>query len=625
MSGGNNSLEEWLNAADKSVVFNIIKPAGIIDTFPKAEHPLLAAATIKTDLRLLIKFLKVDLNKVPAGKRKDSAQSYKTAAKTWLLLHRAGTPGPIRKVQVWWRALVATATQHVLQCLTELNLLDKHEKRLYSGHGQQVGPVSMTIYDAAKLKLHSLVHTLVADDPLSPSEDEEDVISRYCRTQMGLSRAPTSTDKLQEYNRMQQDTKRSLARFREILNHTILWFSTLFCHRETLEHMKNLHSAHVRKNSTLEDDADPEIFTADSTLYRYLLNECSVDNEDLIRGLKNSVEKLVRKRKLTPLRWLREIVPKIQEINDLSTVPLTQAEETKLWKKTWGKNLNVEEIQALLTWKEINDYPDDKWNQIRRFRDGDFDTLVMEEFLTLTQQEFKANYEPEDAVLKYNREHYQSVLHLDPSEISYSPASTKPVEKASKQAPQPSKKSRPPKEQTLRKRKVPELKRTRPAKLLQGATLPPHLRCSNQYCIDKGYDVNHTFANCRSKHKKVGGNSSYNHMSASNTATSQRASAHSPYAKPRDSPSHYGKGRGKGKGKGKGKRPPCRHCGGYCKPGQCPVLNNRNSHNKNVTDRLHSAPGVQARFQKSFYTPELKTLASTVVAGYDLPSVCLSA
>ena len=111
---------------------------------------------------------------------------------------------------------MATATQHVIQCLTELKLLDKYEKRLYSGHGQQVGPVSMTIHDAAKLKLHSLVQTLVADDPLSPSENEEDVISKYCRTQMGLSRDPTSTDKLQEYNRMQLHTHHRITHTRII-------------------------------------------------------------------------------------------------------------------------------------------------------------------------------------------------------------------------------------------------------------------------------------------------------------------------------------------------------------------------------------------------------------------------
>ena len=285
-----NDIDFWLSAASKSTAFQAMVPQVQSDTYPKAEHPTLAAATgIPTDFLILVKFCKIDTNKVPAGHKRERAIQYKQAAKPYLMLHRKSLPGPRREIELWWRAIVPTATQHVITMLTHLNLLDKQEKRLYSGDGDHIGTVSMSIHDAAQLKLHSIVHSLVADNPLSPSEDEETLVQEYCRGQLGLGDSdPEDANNIAKLQIYVANITRSLARFRGILNHQLLYLTTTLCHRETLESFKNLHSAHVRSNSALAQGEAPATFTADVIL-KHLLEECSVSNDELINGYKIDV------------------------------------------------------------------------------------------------------------------------------------------------------------------------------------------------------------------------------------------------------------------------------------------------------------------------------------------------
>ena len=98
---------------------------------------------------------------------------------------------------------------------------------------------------------------------------------------------------------------------------------------------------------------------------------------------------------------------------------MSNQEEIKLWKKTWGRNINMTEITLILNWKELTSLSATKWKKIQKFRTGEFDTNVMEEYLTDMQSQFKNDYEPDAEVIKYNIEHYRDDLHLKPSEISY--------------------------------------------------------------------------------------------------------------------------------------------------------------------------------------------------------------
>ena len=411
------SITDWLDAARKSTVFAAISPATTVDTYPKAEHQLLATSLTVTDLRLLLKFVKVDPHKLPAGSERDEASRFKTQAKSWLMLHIPPTKGPVRKVETWRQALLPIATQHVITLLAELNLLDKNEKRLYSGDADHPGTLSMTVHDAAKLKMSSIVQSLVADAPLAPAEHEDLQVLIYCKGQLNIVGEPTDANKLNQLQTYVANIKRSLVRFRELLNHTIMYVSTILCHKETLEHVRNLHSAHVRSNAALAAGETPRIFTAD-TLYHYMIDKCSVDNEDLIRLYKTNLEKLFRKNKVTPLQWLRQYEPLVHELSNLKQAPLSKTEEQKLWKTSWGRNLNLNETTLLFNLKDIYNFPAAKWKKIVRFRDGEFDTPIMEEFLTLTQQEFKSSFEPDAGVLKYNYEHYKT-KQFDPKLLVY--------------------------------------------------------------------------------------------------------------------------------------------------------------------------------------------------------------
>ena len=80
-------LSDWLDASDKSSAFSAIRPTDHVDRFPKKDHPTIAQADTKTDLRLIFKFLRLDINKLPLGsKDRKRAESVKTLSKSWLLL-----------------------------------------------------------------------------------------------------------------------------------------------------------------------------------------------------------------------------------------------------------------------------------------------------------------------------------------------------------------------------------------------------------------------------------------------------------------------------------------------------------------------------------------------------------
>ena len=612
------SMTDWLDAARKSTVFAAISPVTAVDTYPKAEHPLLATSTTMTDLRLALKFVRLDCNKVPAGSERDDALRFKAQAKSWLMLQRPSTKGPVRKVETWWQALLPIASQHVISLLAELSLLDKYEKRLYSGDTDHIGTLSMTVHDAAKLKMNSIVQSLVADNPLAPSDNEDLEVLIYCKGQLNIVGEPTDANKLNQLQTHVANIKRSLVRFRELLNHTIMYVSTILCHKETLEHMRNVHSTHVRSNANLNEGETPRIFTADA-LYHYLVDKCSVDNEDLIRLYKTKLEKLYRKNKVTPLQWLRQYDPLVHELKTIQGVPLSQTDEKKLWKKSWGRNLTLNETTLLFTLKDIYNFPAAKWSKIVRFRDGEFDTPTLEEFLTLTQQEFKPTFEPDNGVLRYNYEHYKS-KQFDPQLLVYSNTKRKdqPTDTKSKQ-----KLGRPPK--ATRNKRVDKLKRqnasrpARHAKLLQGGALPSHLQCTNQYCVQRNIAHNHTYSTCRNKDKQVTAIPTQSSSASRNSLRAQRPSHHASQRPPRNAfdKQHKGKGRNS-----PNSRFPCRICGGTHPYGQCPVLNSRKANTSNVHTRIATAPLAQTRMRQTFYTQELQHLAKTVISGYDLPNVC---
>ena len=615
------SMTDWLDAARKSTVFAAISPITASDIYPKAEHSLLATTTTMTDLRLVLKFVRLDGNKIPAGSERDDALRFKAQARSWLMLHRPSTKGAVRKVETWWQALLPIASQHVISLLAELNLLDKNEKRLYSGDADHIGTLSMTVHDAAKLKMNSIVQSLVADNPLAPSDHEDLEVLIYSKGQLNIVGEPTDPNKLNQLQTYVANVKRSLVRFRELLNHTIMYVSTVLCHKETLEHMRNLHSAHVRSNANLTEGESPRIFTAD-TLYDYLKEKCSVDNEDLIRLYKTNLEKLYRKNKVTPLQWLRQYEPLVHELNNLKGTALSKTDEQKLWKKSWGRNLTLNETTLLFNLKDIYNFPANKWKRIARFRDGEFDTPIMEEFLTLTQQEFKPVFEPDAGVLKYNYEHYKN-KQFDPKLLVY----TTTKQPDHKQAGSKSKSKTGSQPKSTRNKRVDKSKQrsasriSRHAKLLQGGALPPHLQCTNPYCVQRNIARNHTYATCRNKDKQVftpadtatsaQRNSTRTHRPLSNHGALQKSSRNT----------HDKQQKGKGRNS-HNSRYPCRICGGTHPYGQCPVLNSRKANTSSVHTRIATAPAAQQRLRQTFYTQDLQHLAKTVISGYDLPNVC---
>ena len=139
---------------------------------------------------------------------------------------------------------------------------------------------------------------------------------------------------------------------------------------------------------------------------------------------------MYRKARQTPLVYLRAYFPFIHEINQLTDRPLTDAEEGLLWKETWGENINMEEtilFNVLSTTISSKLFDAKKWTKIKNYREGKFDTDLMEEFLQLVQIHFKVDnkpfpeskdFYPDDVVRQKNRLRY-SPMQMDPNEINY--------------------------------------------------------------------------------------------------------------------------------------------------------------------------------------------------------------
>ena len=618
-------LSDWLDASDKSSAFSAIRPTDDVDRFPKKDHPTIAQADAKTDLRLIFKFLRLDTNKLAQGsKDRKRAEQVKTLSKSWLLLLRQSAKGPIRSIELWWRALVPTCAAHVLQCLQQLNLLSKVEKNLYKGdHTSHVGALSMNVTDAAKQKLHGIVHSLIADSPLNPVPNEDLKVQKYCLTNMGLSAPPDDPNKSAALQQMEDELSASLIRFRELVNHTIMWAMTELCHKETVDHFKSLHKKHLRENASANPE-DIELFTA-QVLYGYLENSCSVDNIKLIEGHRAVIKKIHRKARETPLVYLRRYFPFIHEINQLTDRPLSDEEEGALWKETWGENINMDEtilLNVLSTTINSKLFDSKKWTKIKNYREGKFDTDLMEEFLQLVQIHFKVDnksfpeskdFYPDDVVRQKNRLRYSS-MQMDPNEINYE------AKKSASLAPTKAKFSNPritPKKVAKSYSTKAQTKNTRRYPKPQGANslltrrasapLSTHMWCSNAFCVARGNHKNHALADCRSRGRKPDNGSS-------GGRSSNQASPHQNRTFRNNQSS-------KGKPSWGAPSKKCSICAGPHETSACQIVRNRRAEQKKRVNRL-ATPAMATRMAKAFYTPELRSIVGTLSDNYDLPFVC---
>ena len=73
---------------------------------------------------------------------------------------------------------------HVLALQQELQSATSVEKGLFSA---EIGLLSMAPAARADQRLHSIVNSSVADNPLAPGADEETAIQAYCLAKMNLT------------------------------------------------------------------------------------------------------------------------------------------------------------------------------------------------------------------------------------------------------------------------------------------------------------------------------------------------------------------------------------------------------------------------------------------------------
>ena len=590
-------LKALLAAARSSNAFDVLQPVNalVVDTYPCRNHSMLVGAEDKvtTGLSLLIQFL--NTNQKSVGKQLDEKSSeefrtYKAKSAGYRLHHRVSQKAPVETVNRWWKAILALATEHVVLSMNALSLFSKQEKALFQASGQHVGQLSMSMHDAAKYRLHSIVNRLVADNPLSPGEDEAEDVTNYCLAQLGLSPNPTGSE-ASKLHKLVGEISKSLIRFREYLNHTVLWATTVFCHKETVQHFKNLHAQHARANST-RTEGELQPFTA-WPIYEYLVQECSVDNDELVEQYKIRLDKMVRKNNVTLLQWLQEFENLVHQVTELTEESIDPKLETKLWKLTFAENINFDELTDIATAKRAIGYSASQWKKVAKFKNGVFDQAVLRDFLTVTQTYLTRPFVPDRLVKQNNIARFRRKGH-NPSEICYGVEPPKKPAKGSKEVPKTVKGSKPQKAKAARGKKPTTAASRKPPAAIR-STAPKHLWCTNPACVLRKIQHTHTTANCLRR-------------SAPRPQSSwSRSTAPSAKSNPSYDPSSKALPRA------------CKICGNTHPYGQCPVLLQRRNE---VTARLNKSAPVKSKLSKSFYNDELMAIATNVATAYDLPDIC---
>ena len=627
-------VTEWLTAARQS--HSAPPSASARETaeqarFPREEHPHLRAAKAKTDLRKAIYFRNYTPKKPPV-EDKEATERYtqlleiKKVYNRWTLTHRVTSKGPLRTLELWWSTLLADCAKHVTELMIETGLAGAADKLLMKGDIETTNALSSTSAAAVGRKLHGVVITLLADHPLEPAPPDEQgedaekkAVKAFCELQLGMTnpKKESSKGKLQATIR---EVTTSLIRFRELLNHTIMYAMTEFCHKDTVAAFAKMQKAHQAANA-LKPANEHKLFTA-TPLIAYLREKCSIENQTLIKQLELAIRQLHRYNGETPADWLDRFAAPLAELRDLKGgQELTEDEAKDLWKETWGRNINSDEHMVMTTYKDkLDDNADEaanKWASIRNYADGIFDVPTMEVFLIHLQPWFKANlrtrgvqqFEPDSMVRHYNATNYKNLL-LQPKDIAYDSTAQRKRNRESRPTPQAvkPKKTRPP------PRPAPG-----PSLLTQFRVAEQHA-CTTPSCRAKGPRVfrSHTTTQCRAadaagsgplskgghRHSSApahGRGSSWGHTFPSQSSTSSKS---------------------KDKAKGRGRPLSCKFCRGRHPAASCPVMASRSRQSTRTSQRVRNSPQFQQRLQSYFTDEQDIATATRILHTYDLPCCC---
>ena len=109
----------------------------------------------------------------------------------------------------------------------------------------------------------------------------------------------------------------------------------ILCHKYTVDQFKLIQKKHIITNGRgAANGQDLILFTA-PPLYKYLTDNCAVNNDALIQTLEATIKRLYRKNGVTLSKWLEQFASHLEELRELAggTDP-TDEEAKDLWKLT---------------------------------------------------------------------------------------------------------------------------------------------------------------------------------------------------------------------------------------------------------------------------------------------------
>ena len=206
--------DKFLRLAQASGIFERDPqgPPALEDQYPREEHPeLKPAASVKdhsTNLLLIFHFMKAKTkgndNNNRQGASSDAklarTKAYKSAARSWILTHKPARKGTAKALELWTRALLVEAIDHVYQNLKVLELSTKEEKRLFESDRPHSGTASLSMESRGKVKLTSICNSILADSPLEPVVREKNKVTTWCLQDGNYVTAPLTGTKGVNFN-----------------------------------------------------------------------------------------------------------------------------------------------------------------------------------------------------------------------------------------------------------------------------------------------------------------------------------------------------------------------------------------------------------------------------------------
>ena len=480
-------------------------------TFPTKEHPSLLTHTGKTintplNSALSARHIKVPTNpKDPHYADRHTLASIRKNALT--LSFRGHRDGKVPRIEwdQYYLHLLPLVLEHPKLMLAESKQMTDTLRKIYKASSDFIGDASLSAEQQVALKTRSLCVPLLADNPWTPPNDEDDTIENIVLEDRGLDAIPTDgSEERTKFDNVVVQYKRTMAYLREILNHTFLRAVYQTSSRQARLEFQEVQRNFINDHSNDDPNDEPEKFTA-LNIIEYIEDDCLSSNDKALQSIMNTITKMVRHNNQTLLDWLQSFVPLVNKFLKATQQQTLDADESKaIWKAHFANQITLAEKQTMLVFQPQH-LRDAEIQQLIHLNEGEFDEKTLQKFVTKLSSMFEP-YKPDKAIMQYLNQHTRQ-LGLEAPSFTNPKDRQKDSDKSDRKNKSPSDRKKYRTDRSDRKRKRTDASdsktgsngKTRDKK--DKGKVPFGKHCRRPSCKQRGTHKNHTHDECRFKDK----------------------------------------------------------------------------------------------------------------------------